>query len=222
MSFKKNNTNTYDLEGDNCNVNSVLKNRSTLLSAPSFGNNNGTKIIISETQSATSSNYSIGTNTSELWFNNYTNSTFQRFYGGGTLRLTIGGNDTLATGVNTGTLRVSGGISSTFPCYFTQMTAPLITYSFSTRSGAGAIPITDNVCKITTTGGTSNALTLANGASGQTLYLTLEVISGNAVITPSTKQGFSTVTLTAVGQTVSMIYTSNGWIIKGSFGATIA
>jgi hypothetical protein len=73
-----------------------------------------------------------------------------------------------------------------------------------------------------TTTGASQALTLANGTVGQIKIITHTVDGGSAVLTPTTKIGFSTVTFTAVGDSVSLIYSSAGWAITGSNGVTIA
>jgi hypothetical protein len=73
-----------------------------------------------------------------------------------------------------------------------------------------------------TTTGASQALTLADGVVGQIKMVTHTVDGGSAILTPTTKIGFSTVTFTAVGDTVTMVYTAAGWAITGSRGVTIA
>jgi hypothetical protein len=88
-------------------------------------------------------------------------------------------------------------------------------------SGAGAVNLTDMMTSLTTTGA-SQALTLANGIVGQIKIITHTVDGGSAVLTPTTKIGFSTVTFTAVGDTVMMVYTAAGWAIIGDRGVTIA
>ena len=96
-----------------------------------------------------------------------------------------------------------------------------ITASVQSLSGAGAVNITDMMTSLTTTG-SSQALTLANGTEGQLKFITHTVDGGSAVLTPTTKIGFSTVTFTNVGDSVSLIYTSAGWAVVGSKGVTIA
>jgi len=93
--------------------------------------------------------------------------------------------------------------------------------SVQSLSGAGAVNLTNMMTSLTTTGA-SQALTLANGTAGQIKIITHTVDGGSAVLTPTTKIGFSTVTFTAVGDTVMMIYTAAGWAIIGSRGVTIA
>lgn len=88
-------------------------------------------------------------------------------------------------------------------------------------SGAGAVDITNTVTSLTTTG-VSQALTLANGTAGQLKIITHTVDGGSAVLTPTTAIGFSTVTFAAVGDTVTLMYTSAGWAILGSRGVTVA
>jgi len=73
-----------------------------------------------------------------------------------------------------------------------------------------------------TTTGASQALTLANGSVGQFKYIVHTVDGGSAVLTPTTKIGFSTITFTAVGNSVSLVYTSTGWACVGVNGATFA
>jgi hypothetical protein len=93
--------------------------------------------------------------------------------------------------------------------------------SIQSLSGAGAVNLTDMMTSLTTTGA-SQALTLADGIAGQIKIITHTVDGGSAVLTPTTKIGFSTITFTNVGDTASMIYTSAGWAITGSRGVTIA
>lgn len=88
-------------------------------------------------------------------------------------------------------------------------------------SGAGAVDITNAFTSLTTTGA-SEALTLTNGSVGELKVIVHTVDGGSAVLTPTTKIGFSTITFTAVGDSATLIYTSAGWAIVGSKGVTIA
>jgi hypothetical protein len=88
-------------------------------------------------------------------------------------------------------------------------------------SGAGAVDITNGLTSLTTTGA-SQALTLADGVAGQVKYIVHAVDGGSAILTPTTKIGFSTITFTAVGDSATLIYTATGWAIIGSRGVTIA
>lgn len=88
-------------------------------------------------------------------------------------------------------------------------------------SGAGAVDITNAFTSLTTSG-VSQALTLANGVVGEMKVIVHAVDGGSAVLTPTTAIGFSTVTFAAVGDSVTLIYTSAGWAILASRGVTIA
>lgn len=96
-----------------------------------------------------------------------------------------------------------------------------ITLPVQSLSGAGAVNVTDGLTSLTTTGA-SQALTLANGTVGQLKYIVHAVDGGSAVLTPTTKIGFTTITFTNVGDSVSLVYTSAGWAVVGSKGASIA
>ncbi len=88
-------------------------------------------------------------------------------------------------------------------------------------SGAGAVDVTNAFTSLTTSG-LSQALTLANGTVGEMKIIVHAVDGGSAVLTPTTKIGFSTVTFAAVGDSVTLIYTSAGWAILASYNVTIA
>lgn len=88
-------------------------------------------------------------------------------------------------------------------------------------SGAGAVNTTDMLTSLTTTGATQ-ALTLANGTLGQIKIISHVVDGGSAVLTPTTKIGFSTITFTAVGDSAMLIYTASGWDIVALNGAVAA
>jgi hypothetical protein len=88
-------------------------------------------------------------------------------------------------------------------------------------SGAGAVDITNAFTSLTTSG-VSQALTLADGVVGEMKVIVHAVDGGSAVLTPTTKIGFSTITFAAVGDSVTLIYTSAGWAILASRGVTIA
>jgi hypothetical protein len=96
----------------------------------------------------------------------------------------------------------------------------VVTASNQSLSGAGAVSITTGLTSLTTTG-SAQALTLADGAVGQVKIIVHTVDGGSAVLTPTTKIGFSTITFTAVGDSVYLIYTATGWAIVGSRGVTI-
>ena len=96
-----------------------------------------------------------------------------------------------------------------------------VTFTAQSLSGAGAVNVTDGLTSLTTTGA-SQALTLADGTVGQCKSIVHVVDGGSAILTPTTKIGFSTITFTNVGDSVSLVYTSAGWAVVGSKGVTIA
>lgn len=93
--------------------------------------------------------------------------------------------------------------------------------STQSLSGAGAVNVTDMFTSLTTSGA-AQALTLANGTVGQLKIISHVVDAGSAVLTPTTTIGFTTVTFTNVGDSVTLIYTSAGWAVIGSYGASVA
>ena len=93
--------------------------------------------------------------------------------------------------------------------------------SVQSLSGAGAVNVTDMFTSLTTTGA-AQALTLANGTVGQMKIIAHAVDGGSAVLTPTTKIGFTTITFTNVGDAATLVYTSAGWAIVGISGAVAA
>ena len=92
----------------------------------------------------------------------------------------------------------------------------------ATRSGAGAISLTNHLTLFTSTGA-GNALTLANGTyAGQRVRIIHSVkgASGTGVITPATFDHTS-VTLTNVYASVEFIWTGSTWTIARLIDATV-
>jgi hypothetical protein len=96
-----------------------------------------------------------------------------------------------------------------------------VTATNQALSGAGAVNITDMLTSLTTTGA-AQALTLADGVVGQIKIIAHVVDGGSAVLTPTTKSGFTTITFTAVGESAMLIYTVSGWVIVSLRGAVAA
>ena len=88
-------------------------------------------------------------------------------------------------------------------------------------SGAGAVNVTSAFTALTTTGA-AQALTLANGTAGELKIITHVVDGGSAVLTPTTKIGFTTITFTGVGESATLVYTAAGWAIVALNGAVAA
>ena len=95
-----------------------------------------------------------------------------------------------------------------------------ITGGVQSLSGAGAVDLTNLITEVTTTG--ADALTLANGSSGQVKIITMIVDGGNGTLTPTTLAGGTTITFNDVGDGVVLVYGTAGWVVVGNNGATIA
>lgn len=119
------------------------------------------------------------------------------------------GFQSITTDPNTGTVTVNATFGAT------------IDGGVQSLSGAGAVDIINLLTSLTTTG-SAQALTLADGSTGQMKIITHTVDGGSAVLTPTTKIGFSTITFTAVGDAVTLVYTAAGWAIVGINGAVAA
>ena len=116
---------------------------------------------------------------------------------------------------------VTGNITGNITGNVTGNVTGDIFASTPSLSGAGAVNVTDMFTSLTTSGA-AQALTLANGTVGQLKIISHVVDAGSAVLTPTTKIGFTTVTFTNVGDSVTLIYTSAGWAIIGISGAVAA
>ena len=82
----------------------------------------------------------------------------------------------------------------------------------ATRSGAGAIPITQPIAELTSTG--ADAMTIANGIEGQRLTCIHVSDGGSCVIAPASAE-YTNVTLLAAGDSVDFIFTNGKWYIIG-------
>jgi hypothetical protein len=119
------------------------------------------------------------------------------------------GFQTISTNATTGTVTVNASFGSD------------VVLGTQSLSGAGAVDITNAFTALTTTGATQ-ALTLANGTVGEIKIIAHVVDGGSAVLTPTTKIGFSTITFTNVADTAMLVYTSAGWDIVALNGAVSA
>ena len=90
-------------------------------------------------------------------------------------------------------------------------------------SGPGAVNITTLTTNFTSTA-TGNALTLANGSTGQvkTVIYIAEAAGGDTgVLTPTNRLGYASITFNAIGDTATLQYTGAAWAILAVNGATI-
>jgi hypothetical protein len=89
----------------------------------------------------------------------------------------------------------------------------------TTKAGAVlAVPITHRFVTMTTGG--VEALTLANGAPGQLLTITLGTDGGDGTLTPATCTGFATIVFADAKDTVTLLYVDDtvGWVLVGYYG----
>jgi len=79
--------------------------------------------------------------------------------------------------------------------------------------------------QITSTG-TGDALTLANGSSGQKLdilYVAEDNVADTAILTPTTLAGYNNITFNNLGESCSLVYSSTiGWVVISVQGAVLA
>lgn len=114
--------------------------------------------------------------------------------------------------------------STTFsgPVTSTNGFVGIVIGSIQSLSGAGAVNLTTDTTELTTTG-SAQALTLADGTAGQYKSIVHVVDGGSAVLTPTTKTGFTTITFTAVGDSARLqFHTTRGWMITALNGAVAA
>ena len=138
------------------------------------------------------------------------------------------GNNALyisATGTNVEAIKVDDGavvfdetLTVTGFCTLTKGSIGGIT----AVSGAGAVSVATPITRITSTG-VGDAITLADGTAGQIVTVVHEVDGGSIVITPTTATGYTTLTSTAAGHGIQLLFvTTQGWIVIGNNGFTLA
>jgi hypothetical protein len=117
---------------------------------------------------------------------------------------------------------VDGNITGNVTGDVTGTLTGIVIGSVQSLSGAGAVNVTTATTKLTTTG-SAQALTLADGTNGQLKSIVHAVDGGSAVLTPTTKTGFTTITFTNVGDSALLQYfTTQGWMIVALNGAVAA
>jgi hypothetical protein len=132
-------------------------------------------------------------------------------------------------GTDTGaitTLDIYGGVSN-FDGSSLQLSiaGPAINGGTTTLvSGVHAIPVINSVVSLPADNGNAGQVyTLANGSfRGQILTIVKAARTGSetAVITPTTKTGFTTITIDAANDSVTLLYIDStiGWIQLGGYG----
>ena len=90
-------------------------------------------------------------------------------------------------------------------------------------STSTAIDVTSAVTEVNATAGNAPC-TIADGANGQ-IKTIINVSTGGTnsiVITPANLRGGTTVTLNAIGETVTLIFKNSNWNVVGGFGFAVA
>ena len=151
--------------------------------------------------------------------------------------LTIADGKT-ATVNNTLTLAGTDGTTMTFPNTSATLARTDAANSFTgnqtiggaviatpdTRNGPGAVSITTTTTALTTTG-TGDALTLADGTTGQIktiVYVAEGAGTDTAVLTPANRIGYATITFNDIGDTATLQFVGTGWAILALYGAVKA
>ena len=83
-------------------------------------------------------------------------------------------------------------------------------------SGAGAINLTTAVTAWTTTG--AQAGSLADGAQGQIKIVVMVADGGDGTLTPTTRNGYATITFADAGDAVVLMWMTQGWTVIASGG----
>lgn len=128
-------------------------------------------------------------------------------------------NLTAGRAVATGNLTVTGTASVSG---LTTLTGGLVG-GVQSLSGPGAVNLTTLATAFTSTA-TGNALTLANGTVGQVktiVYVAEAAGADTGVLTPTSRIGYASITLNAIGDSVTLQYLSTGWAVLAVNGATI-
>ncbi|HEU4368444.1 MAG TPA: hypothetical protein VFV05_09495 [Methylomirabilota bacterium] len=89
----------------------------------------------------------------------------------------------------------------------------------SSRVGAGAIPLTHRTCLLETD--SADALTIAAGALGQRLTITMTVDAGDGTLTGTFEPALTSIVFSAIRQSVDLEMGSTGWIVVGNNGTAI-
>lgn len=93
--------------------------------------------------------------------------------------------------------------------------------STDTLSGAGAVSLTKDTTKLTSTG-VLQSITLADGVEGQIKRIIHDVVGGSMVLTATTQTGWATAIFTNAGDSLTMEFiTTHGWIVVGVYGAVV-
>jgi len=102
------------------------------------------------------------------------------------------------------------------------LTANGLINGVQTLTGSGStevISLTETVTQLITTG--VQNFSLANGTEGQIKIITLKTDGGNATVTPASFLNGTSITFDDVGDTMTMLYQSTGWIVLAQQNTTV-
>ena len=102
------------------------------------------------------------------------------------------------------------------------LTANGLINGVQTLTGSGStevISLTETVTQLITTG--AQNFSLANGTEGQIKIITLKTDGGNATVTPASFLNGTSITFDDVGDTMTLLYQSTGWIVLAQQNTTV-
>lgn len=103
---------------------------------------------------------------------------------------------------------------------FAAIVHGIVAVSGATTKAGGtlAVPITHRFVTMTTGG--VEALTLADGAPGQVITITLGTDGGDGTLTPARCTGFATIVFADAKDTATLLYVDDtvGWVLLGYYG----
>lgn len=125
-----------------------------------------------------------------------------------------------AVGIGTGTptekLDVNGNVAVSGGFLRMSQTPTTVT------TGALTVSKAINYLNTSAAGGAATNLSLADGEQGQIMHVVMIDEDGDAVLIPLSKNGYGSITFTAVGQSATLLYANSKWNILAVYGATVA
>lgn len=138
--------------------------------------------------------------------------------GSGTGSLTFNSNISSNVIPSTTNEYIIGNNTQQWKNIFTQQ----LTLSSSPLEGeSNDLSVTNSVSHITLT--SSSSLTLGVGIVGQVkvIIATEDISSSPVTVTPANGLGFTSISFDSEGESVTLMYTTNGWAVLSNFRATI-
>ena len=132
-------------------------------------------------------------------------------------------NGTSLSAADSSTINVNEGLVVDGTTNVTgTLTANGLINGVQTLTGSGStevISLTETVTQLITTG--VQNFSLANGTEGQIKIITLKTDGGNATVTPASFLNGTSITFDDVGDTMTMLYQSTGWIVLAQQNTTV-